>query len=87
MTIGPNGIIKSKGTYTNCCGVSSRVVGGQLTISDGCQIEGTIETIQSTFYIDQGGIVDDELVLGKTSDARWIRPRPETALEAQDMPQ
>ena len=85
LTIGSDGIIKSKGTYTNCCGVSSSIIGGQLTISDGCQIEGTIKTGRKTFYIDRGGIVEDELVFGKTSAARWIRLRLKTALETGDM--
>ena len=57
-----------------------------MTILDGCHIEGTIKTGQTTFYIDRGGIVEDELVLGKTSKARWIRLRLKTALEAHDIP-
>ena len=76
LTIGADDIIKKIGKYTTCSGVSSSVVGGQLTISDGCQIEGTIETLLSRFYIDRGGIVDDKLVLRKTSAARWIRLIP-----------
>ena len=76
LTIGRDGTIKGKkGTYTNCWGFSSGIIGGQLTISDGCQIEGTITTNIRTFHIDRGGIVGDELVLGITSAPRFERLR------------
>lgn len=88
LTIGRDGTIKGKkGTYTNCWGLSSSIIGGQLTISDGCQIEGTIKTNLRTFYIDRGGIVGDELVLGITSAGRFERLRLlRNALRSQDDP-
>ena len=73
LKIGADGVIKKGEDYTNCLGLPSRVTGGQLTISEGGQIEGTIDLLLQTLCIDRGGIVGDELVLGATSPERWER--------------
>ena len=49
------------------CG-SWTITGGQLTISSGCVIQGTIETSNGTLYVHNGAILDDKLVLGTAQE-------------------
>ena len=66
IQIGPDGMIEKAGKYVTDDAESAEIVGGKLTITSGCVIEGMIETSKRTIYIDRGGIVDNELVLGES---------------------
>jgi hypothetical protein len=54
----------SKGTYVDCSGIKAQVVGGKLSISENCEIQGTIVTKLETLQIDRGAVVGNEVVLG-----------------------
>ena len=65
LTVDALGVVEAAGTYEDCSQVTSDITGGELTISSGCVIEGTIETSNGTVNVATGAIVDDELVLGR----------------------
>ena len=66
LTIDATGAVEASGTYQDCSQVSSDIIGGSLTISSGCVIEGTIETSNGTINVVTGAILDNKLVLGRT---------------------
>ena len=63
LTVDADGIILA-GTYVDCLGGASNVIGGQLTVSSGCVIEGVIETESGLVDVANGGIIEDKMVLG-----------------------
>lgn len=63
LTVDASGSIVS-GSYVDCLGAPSTVIGGQLSISSGCVIEGVIETDTGSVDVANGGIIDDTMVLG-----------------------
>ena len=66
LTVDSAGFVQAGGTYTNCLGESTEITGGQLIISAGCVIEGTIETSEGTVSVERGGIAEQgHLVLGR----------------------
>ena len=64
LTIASDGTIQATGTYTDCFGVSSDIMGGQLIVTPGFRIEGTIVTSSGTLQVGPGGIIGDKLVIG-----------------------
>ena len=64
LTIGADGSIQAIGTNIDCFGVSSDILGGQLTVYPGGRIEGTIVTSSGSLQVGPGGIIGDRLVLG-----------------------
>ena len=69
LTIGPDGTI-TKGKHLEDCldDKKYKITGGQLFISSGCIVEGTLETSDGTLYIERGGIAGDELVLDRAEN-------------------
>lgn len=65
LTIGADGVIEAGSIYEDCCLESSEIIGGQLSLSSNCVIEGTIETSNGSLYLDFGSIVGEELILRK----------------------
>jgi len=63
LTVDADGIVLA-GTYVDCLGSASNVIGGQLTISPGCVIEGVLETDNGPVEVANGGIIEDVMVLG-----------------------
>ena len=68
LTVDALGVVEASGTYVDCSEVTSDITGGQLDLSSGCVIEGTIETSNGTVYVTTGAIVEDELVLGRAEE-------------------
>jgi hypothetical protein len=68
LTVDALGIVEASGTYEDCSEVTSDIAGGELTISSGCVIEGTIETSNGTVNVATGAIVGNELVLGRAGE-------------------
>jgi hypothetical protein len=66
-----------KGTYVDCTGQKAAVVGGKLSISDNCEIQGTIVTKLETLQIDRGAVVDNEVVLGLADSNASAKGEPE----------
>jgi hypothetical protein len=63
LTVDAGGSILS-GSYVDCLGAPSTVIGGQLTISSGCVIEGVIETDGGPVDVANGGIIKDKIYFG-----------------------
>ena len=68
LTVDALGVVEAAGTYEDWSQVTSDITGGELTISSGCVIEGTIETSNGTVNVATGAIVDNELVLGRAEE-------------------
>ena len=68
LTVDALGVVEASGTYVDCSEVASDITGGELIISSGCIIQGTIETTNGIVYVATGAIVNNELVLGKTAE-------------------
>ena len=67
LEIGRRGDIQPGAKCMPCTGKEENINGGQLTMSSDGLIEGTIETNRGAWYIERGGIVNEELVLGTTN--------------------
>lgn len=57
-----------KGTYVDCSGKKAQIVGGKLSVSDFCEVQGTIVTKTETLKITRGAIVNNEVVLGVAAE-------------------
>jgi len=69
VMVGPGGIIE-EGTYIDCEGNKSKIIGGRFTISPGCTVKAKIVTPEETLYAIPGGqIIGDKLWLGLVTKA------------------
>jgi len=74
IEIGRRGDLQPGARCMPCIGKEETINGGKLTISADGMIQGTIETNRGTWYIERGGIVDEELILG-TANTMDILPQ------------
>lgn len=75
VQIDADGAIQSTGAVIkNMCG-SATVIGGQLTMSSECIIDGWIETTAGTFYGERGGFLGKgKIVIDRVADRKIWSP-------------
>ena len=68
LTLDVNGFIQPAGTYLDCSQATADITAGQLLISVGCLIEGTVETSNGSIHIDTGAVSEPgQLVLRRSN--------------------
>ena len=87
LSIESGGTIK-RGTYKELNGITTKITGGKLIYVRGVAITGRLETKDGDLYVERGGIVGKQMILGLYAGTvdQLVREDMETDLQMLSMP-